>query len=154
MRTNYFGMLLFLVVLTSCNKESLTVTEADNIESLELDVIKIVNNYRSEIGQSVLAFSEVAYEYASEHNDYMISKGSISHDNFNSRASKIANQVNAELVAENVARNYDSASEAFEGWLNSSSHKKTMEGNFTHTAVSVKMNGDGNYYYTQIFVRQ
>ena len=58
-----------------------------------------------------------------------------------------------EFVAENVAKDYDSAIEAFDGWLNSSSHKKTMEDNFTHTAVSVKVNNAGDFYFTQIFFR-
>jgi uncharacterized protein YkwD len=61
--------------------------------------------------------------------------------------------VGISVVAENVAKDYDSAVEAFVGWLNSSSHKKTMEDNFTHTAVSVKVNGAGDFYFTQIFFR-
>ena len=83
----------------------------------------------------------------------MISKGSISHDNFSARASNIASEVGAEYVAENVAKDYDTAVTAFENWLASSSHKKTMEGEFTHTAVSVKKDADGNFYFTQLFFR-
>jgi uncharacterized protein YkwD len=58
------------------------------------------------------------------------------------------------MVAENVAKDYDTAMEAFEGWYQSSSHKKTMEGEFSHTAVSVKKNAQGDYYYTQLFYQE
>ncbi|MBT8320362.1 MAG: CAP domain-containing protein, partial [Eudoraea sp.] len=98
-------------------------------------------------------FSVVAYEYANAHNDYMIAKGDLSHDHFSSRASNIASETNAEYVSENIAKDYPSAQEAFEGWLNSPNHRKTMEGEFTHTAVSVKVDDGGNYYYTQLFYR-
>lgn len=83
----------------------------------------------------------------------MIARGTINHDNFSARASKISSIENAELVAENVAKDYANAAEAFQGWLDSSSHKKTMEGEFTHTAVSVKKDAHGKLYFTQIFFR-
>ncbi|MFS4492561.1 CAP domain-containing protein [Maribacter sp. 2308TA10-17] len=156
MRTHYVALVLFVITLASCSKESLentSITEAENATEVELELLAVVNDHRISLGQSALDFSEVAYEYANQHNDYMISKGSINHDNFSFRASKISSQVSAEFVAENVAKDYTNAAEAFQGWLNSSSHKKTMEGDFSHTAVSVKMNDAGNFYFTQIFFR-
>jgi len=156
MRTHYVALVLFVCTLASCSKEPIeiaSIAEAENAVEIELELLAVVNDHRDSIGQPALEFSEVAYEYANEHNDYMISKGSINHDNFSSRASKISSQVSAEFVAENVAKDYNNATEAFQGWLNSSSHKKTMEGNFSHTAVSVKMNNAGDFYFTQIFFR-
>ena len=81
-------------------------------------------------------------------------KEGLSHDNFSSRASKISLETNAKAVAENVAKDYSSATTAFEGWLNSSNHRATIEGDFTHTAVSVKKNSDGDYYFTQLFFKE
>ncbi|MGB5554510.1 MAG: CAP domain-containing protein [Flavobacteriaceae bacterium] len=157
MRTHYVALVLFVCTLASCTKESLKTTnlvEAENAKEVEQELLTVVNDYRNSLGYNRLEFSEVAYEYANQHNDYQIANGSISHDNFSSRASKIALQVEAEMVAENVAKDYNSALEAFEGWLNSSSHKKTMEGEFTNTAVSVKMTDSGVLYFTQIFFRK
>ncbi|TMM59192.1 CAP domain-containing protein [Maribacter algarum] len=157
MRTHFVALVLFVITLASCSKESLentSITEAENATDVELELLAVVNDHRISLGQSALDFSEVAYEYANQHNDYMISIGSINHDNFSSRASKISSQASAEFVAENVAKDYTNAAEAFQGWLNSSSHKKTMEGDFSHTAVSVKINDSGDYYFTQIFFRQ
>lgn len=156
MRTHYVALVLFVCTLASCSKESIentSIPEAENATEVELELLAVVNDHRVSLGQPALEFSEVAYEYANEHNDYMISIGSINHDNFSSRASKISSQVSAEFVAENVAKDYTNAAEAFQGWLNSSSHKKTMEGDFSHTAVSVKINDAGDFYFTQIFFR-
>jgi uncharacterized protein YkwD len=157
MRTQYVALVLFVCTLVSCSKESIentSIIEAENATAVEQELLSVVNNHRLSLGQPGLEFSAVAYEYANAHNDYMISIGSINHDNFSSRASKISSQLSAEFVAENVAKDYKTATEAFQGWLNSSSHKQTMEGEFSHTAVSVKINQSGNYYFTQIFFRQ
>ena len=147
-------LLLFLGSCTSESLEETPVLEAENVLTIEQDLLDIVNTHRLSLNTNTLQFSDVAYKYANLHTDYTISKGSISHDNFSSRASKIDSEISVEMVAENVAKDYDTAQEAFEGWYISSSHKKTMEGDFTHTAISVKKDDFGNYYFTQHFYKQ
>ncbi|MGB5500172.1 MAG: CAP domain-containing protein [Maribacter sp.] len=157
MRMRNAFLFLFVCILGSCSKESLdiaNIVEAKNAPEVENELLNTVNSHRVALGYSSLNFSAVAYEYANKHTDYMISKGGLSHDNFSSRAANIALEVEAELVAENVAKDHPTAAEAFNGWLNSSDHKKTMEGDFTHTAVSVKKSASGNYYYTQLFFKK
>lgn len=153
-----FAIPVLFVLLFSCTAEPLQddriIPEAENNVQLEQELLSVVNNHRSSLGLNQLEFSVIAYKYANKHTDYMISKGSLSHDNFSARASSINSEVTVKMVAENVAKDYDTAMEAFEGWYNSSSHKKTMEGEFTHTAVSVKKNGQGNYFYTQLFYQE
>lgn len=156
MRLSIIISVLFVCLATSCTKESVdnsNIPIAENAIAIEQQLLAVVNEHRTSLGYANLQFSEVAYNYANTHNDYMIAKGSLSHDNFSSRASGIAEEVNAEFVAENVAKDYSSALEAFQGWLESPNHKKTMEGEFTHTAISVKKDGQGNLYYTQLFYR-
>lgn len=157
MRQLYALPVLF-VLLFSCTAEPLAeeplLAEAENNLELEQELLGMVNDHRLALGINTLKFSEVAYKYANAHTDYMIAKGSLSHDNFSARASNIYAEVEAELVAENVAKEYDTALEAFEGWYQSSNHKKTMEGEFTHTAVSVKKDAQGDYYFTQLFYRK
>lgn len=156
MRTQFVAVVLFVCTLASCSKEPLNITniaETENAKEVEQELLGVVNDHRISLGQSALVFSEVAYEHANQHNDYMISIGTINHDNFSSRASKISSTASAEFVAENVAKDFSDAAEAFQGWLNSSSHKTTMEGDFSHTAVSVKVNDAGTFYFTQIFFR-
>ncbi|MEO9892684.1 CAP domain-containing protein [Aurantibacter sp.] len=159
MRLQHFMLVLFVCLGSSCSKESLETTDdigtivAKNNTVVEEELLNIVNDHRLSIGVNTLEFSEEAYVEANAHNDYMISKGSLSHDNFSSRASKIAAAVDVEYIAENVARNFDTASGAYGNWLASTSHKNTMEGDFTHTAVSVKIDAEGKLYFTQLFYR-
>ncbi len=126
------------------------VTDPDKLEG---ELIQLVNNHRVAIGKSTLLLSPSSYVHAKDHNGYMISKNKLSHDNFESRASKIALEINAVEIGENVARYYSSAEKTFDGWLNSSSHKTTLEGNYTHTTLSVQLDKEGRAYFTQIFMR-
>ncbi len=147
-------------ILYSCTKETSSldelssITEAENVVSIEQEILTLVNAHRISIGIDELSYNEVAHDYANQHTDYQISKGSISHDNFSLRASKISELTEAKLVAENVAKDFETADGAFQGWYESSSHKSTMEGDFTHTAVSVKRNDKGKLYFTQIFFKK
>ncbi len=155
-RLLYALLVLFVLVANSCSKEpveSTNIPVSANAVTVEQELLGMVNDHRASLGYNALQYSAVAYEYANIHTDYMISKGTISHDNFSARASSLSSRTDAEYVAENLARNYDSAAEAFASWLESSTHRKTMEGEFSHTAVSVKKDGTGNYYFTQLFYR-
>lgn len=147
-------LLLFLGSCTSNSLEETPVLEAENVITIEQDLLDIVNEHRLTLDTNTLEFSDVAYKYANIHTDYMIAKGSISHDNFSSRATNINSEVSVEMVAENVAKDYQTARDAFQGWYTSSTHKKTMEGDFTHTAISVKKDKQGYYYFTQLFYKQ
>lgn len=156
MKTKGLLLALLLCIGVSCTKESPGSAQYEvnqNAVAVEAALLEVVNSHRVGLGYNALEFSQVAYEYANAHNDYMIAKGGLSHDHFSSRASNIAAEANAEYVSENVAKDYPSAEQAFQGWLESPNHRKTMEGDFTHTAVSVKKDAQGNYYYTQLFYR-
>jgi uncharacterized protein YkwD len=156
MRLPIAVLVLFVLLAGSCSTESIqntTIPSSENAVLVEQALLDIVNDHRISLGYSSLLFSEVAYEYANTHTDYMIAKGSLSHDNFSSRASKISSEVDAEYVAENVAKDYPDAATALENWLQSPNHRKTIEGEFTHTAVSVKKDASGKLYFTQLFYR-
>ncbi|SIP98526.1 CAP domain-containing protein [Maribacter ulvicola] len=157
MRLLYAVTVFLLLFLGSCTSDSIDdtpVLEAENVLTIEQDLLDLINAHRLSLHTNTLDFSDVAYKYANLHTDYMISKGSISHDNFSSRASNINSEIAVEMVAENVAKDYQTALEAFEGWYTSRNHKKTMEGDFTHTGISVKKDELGNYYFTQLFYKQ
>ena len=157
MRLLYAVPVFLLLFLDSCTNDAIeetSILEAENVVTIEQDLLDIVNEHRLTLNANTLKFSDIAYKYANIHTNYMIAKGSISHDNFSSRATNINSEVEVEMVAENVAKDYLSAIDAFQGWYNSSSHKKTMEGDFTHTGISVKKDEQGNYYFTQLFYKQ
>lgn len=164
-----YGTLLVIVLaitLGACSTSTIQEETQDYTEAtlgnekitvdpnaMETEVITLVNNHRASMGLPKLEDSSTSYKYAEEHNDYMISKNSLSHDNFQSRAEKIAQETNAISISENVARYYTSAEKTMEGWLNSASHKEAMEGDFTHTTLSVQLDKQGRPYYTQIFMK-
>ncbi len=145
---------LFIALAFSCsgeNADAETYPEAENVHGIEQELLGLVNGHRASLGYAPLSFSQVAYKYANQHTDYMVAAGSISHYNFSARASGIAEEVDARAVAENVAKDYPTAQKALEGWLGSESHRKTMEGDFSHTAISVKRDSRGTLYFTQLF---
>lgn len=153
----YILLVVVFMLGSSCSKETadpFVITSAISSPEAEQQLLGLVNEHRTSLGYPALAYSVVAYEHAGSHTDYMISKGSINHDNFSARASDLSALVNAEYVAENVAKDYPDAQQAMDGWLSSADHRKTIEGNFTHTAVSVKKDAAGIYYYTQLFIRK
>lgn len=151
----------FVCILSSCSKESIEVVDdavapienIANAVNVEAQIMDLVNEHRISLGKNTLAFDNVAYDFANEHTNYMISKGETSHDNFTKRASSMSQKVQASAIAENVASKYDSASEAVENWLASDEHRAAIEGDYTHTAVSVKEDQNGDFYFTQMFYR-
>lgn len=159
-------VLAILLVFASCSKSSTeefeqlyTEANAGNEKvtvdpvKMEEDLLNLINDYRQSIGLNILEQSSSAYKYAEEHNEYMISKNSLSHDNFESRAAKIADEMNAQLISENVARYYTSAEVTLDAWINSTSHREAMEGDFSHTTLSVQLDKIGRPYFTQIFIK-
>ena len=150
------AILAVVFVAGSCSTDPINETEiptATNAVEVEQELLGIVNAHRKTLGQSILEFSPVAYEHANDHGDYMVATGKLSHHNFSARAMRITEETNAEFVGENVAKGYPTATEAFSNWMASPSHKATMEDDFTHTAISVKVDNNGTYYYTQLFYR-
>ncbi|MEJ2583741.1 MAG: CAP domain-containing protein [Robiginitalea sp.] len=147
-------LVLTVIFSFSCTKESPEkeyALVAHKVPGIENELLDMVNQHRASMGQKALSFSEVAYKYASSHTDYMIEKGTISHDNFNNRASLISREENAMAVSENLAKGYKTAKKALDGWLSSESHRKTVEGNYSHTAISVKRDAKGTLYFVQLF---
>ena len=163
MKTKYLLFLIALAIYISCSKPALSgtevqnnlqITEVSNTQSpLENELFKMVNAHRTAVGLTELIFEGTSYYYAKEHTDYMISKGQTSHAKFGERAEKIAEQTGAKKVSENVAKDYENISIAMAAWLDSPDHRKNIEGNYTHSALSIKADTEGQLYFTQIFLK-
>ncbi|MRI00167.1 CAP domain-containing protein [Kriegella sp. EG-1] len=161
-----FNLLILIALLTltvSCSStnteeaELYTEIAATNskaeISEIEQEVIDVVNDYRISKGLNTLQFSTVAYSYATDHNNYMIDAGKISHDNFGKRSSNLSLETNSEYVSENLGKDFYNADQILEAWINSPTHKKVMEGDVNYTAVSVTADDNGVLYFTQIFFK-
>lgn len=154
---------LVLVAFQSCSKDTyvemeeqsnLSISVASNIQTAqENELFDLVNEHRLSIGLNELQFESVSYYYAKEHTKYMIEEGQTSHNSFGDRAQNISDKTGASNVSENVAKDYDTAMEAFEAWLDSPNHRKNLEGDYTHSALSILPDEEGELYFTQIFIR-
>ncbi len=161
----YTLIVIFTIILSSCSTTSVAEDEAlfENEPTAEVVVelsaqeqalFDMVNEYRVSQQLDALKFDAASHEFAVEHNEYMISKGKLSHDHFNARASKVSKVTAANYVAENIAKDYQLIDDALAAWLNSTPHKNTIEGDFTHSTISIVRDARGNPYYTQIFLRK
>ncbi|WP_339625707.1 CAP domain-containing protein [uncultured Maribacter sp.] len=159
---------LIITFLSSCSKyenfvgfeestddltSKVTFVSSDAHNTIEAELFAMINNYRTSIGLNEMEFESTTYYYAGLHTDYMIENGTTSHVKFGERAENISKRTGAVFVAENVAKDYDTTTDAFEAWLDSPGHRKNLEGNFDYSAVSIKRNSNGDLYFTQVFFR-
>ncbi len=151
--------LAFLTILTcniGCSKDddSATDPEQEVVIDMATKILQLVNEHRSGIGKDILKTNTLAENLAEEHNMFMISQGDISHDNFDHRANRLFDEEDAKNVGENVAFKQRSAEQVMMAWLNSSGHRKNIEGDFSHIGISVSKNDSGTYYFTQLFLKK
>lgn len=128
-----------------------------SLASIEEAVHNQVNRYRANQGLSPLSLDSQITEQARIHSRNMASgRVGFSHDGFNGRAQAIAKVIPLSSAAENVAYNQgysDPATQAVQGWINSSGHRANIVGAYNKTGIGVAKNARGQYYYTQIFIR-
>tara|TARA_R110002074_G_scaffold197610_7_gene364861 strand:+ start:22880 stop:23398 length:519 start_codon:yes stop_codon:yes gene_type:complete len=161
-------LVLLLMLITSCSKyenyagykqssdnltSKVTLISSDTHSIIESELFEMMNIYRVSIGLNELEFESTTYYYAGLHTNYMIENGITSHDKFSERAENISKRTGAVFVAENVARNYDTLEAALEAWLDSPGHRINIEGNYTHSAINIRPNSNGDLYFTQLFFR-
>ena len=158
-------ILLLTVIFTmnSCSSDSSEVT-ADSTSAvlvenyaysdIELETMKLINDYRVSIGLNPLEkINHISYK-SEEHDFYMIDQKKASHDGFTDRANNIMKVLGAKTVGENIAYNYNSPQAAVTAWLNSPAHKENIEGNYTHFGISIREDAStGKKYYTNIFAK-
>ncbi len=163
------ALFVVLSLLYSCSEDESPVTdeetsseqppvdptdeETPSEQSIENEILKLVNEYRATKGLSPLEMSETANQLAVDHSKYMISIGQINHDNFDEKFEILKEKESATSIAENVASFYPDAKSVVEAWIGSDGHRKNIEGDFTHIGIAAVKDASGRYYYTQIFYR-
>ena len=120
----------------------------------ELQVMALINTYRVSIGLNKLEqINYISYK-SEEHDNYMIANNVVNHDDFSARSQNIMEVLGAKMVGENIAYNFNTPQSVMDAWLNSSTHKGNIEGNFTHFGISIRIDPvGGQKYYTNIFVK-
>lgn len=125
-----------------------------NLETMESDILKYVNDDRISHGLSPLQMNQLESSLAARHShDMSVGKVKFGHEGFNARAKTIQRELGSIEIGENVAEGSMTAREVVEGWLHSPGHKKNIEGNFTLTGIGYAADKKGDIYFTQIFSR-
>ena len=157
-------ILCFSITLLSCSSEDAAGTSSAQPSivlntythsAFELELLDLVNQDRVSKGLNALTIiSEISY-VASTHDDYMILKGTPSHDNFEDRANLLRNGLGAVSTSENIAAGYNTAASVLAAWNASPTHKANLEGTtHTHFGLAVKADATGKKYYTLMFIRK
>lgn len=162
--TKLFGRILITVflslVIIACEKEEIfenTIKEEliDDYNPIELELMKLVNEHRTEIGLKSLFPLNLVTKEASLHTDYMVTQEKISHDNFEIRTSNLFNNAGVKSVGENVGFGYKTAKNFLNGWLSNAGHREILESKtFTHFGISAKKNSEERFYVTHIFIKK
>ena len=162
--TYYLPLLALMTLLTfsSCSTEDFPVDSIDVInlqnapapKAIEIEILELINEHRISIGLSPLNSLKIVKSVAFTHTDYMVEVNSVNHDNFYQRKISLEQNANAKAVSENVAYAYSTAQSVVNAWLNSESHRETIEGDFTDFEVSAEQNKEGKWYYTNMFIKR
>ncbi len=131
--------------------EELIIPEA---KLIEIEILELINEYRVSQGLCNLVTMDIVKYQAFSHTDYMIEQNNISHDYFFSRKAFLQSQAGALEVSENVAYGYSYAESVVNAWINSESHRATIEGDFTDFDISAEQNDEGVWFFTNIFVKK
>lgn len=128
-----------------------------SIAALEQAIHTQINQHRRDQGLPPLTLDPRISEQARLHSQAMASgQVTFGHDGFDQRASAIRRSIAWNSIAENVATNQGYSTpdrQAVIGWLNSSGHRRNIEGQYNLTGIGIVRNRQGQYYFTQIFVR-
>jgi uncharacterized protein YkwD len=174
----FFGVLILLGGLSGCSATydvfepenqaassettpTSTVAQKSNsgkFTELEQSFYQQVNQYRKSRNLPPLALDNRISVQARVHSEAMASgRVPFSHNGFDDRVKIISRSISYRSAAENLAYNQgysDPTKQAVEGLIKSPGHRKNMEGNFNLTGVGVSKNAQGEYYFTQIFIKR
>ncbi|MBE9128421.1 CAP domain-containing protein [Coleofasciculus sp. LEGE 07092] len=126
--------------------------------NLEDAVYQQINQYRLSRNLPPLTLNDRISKQARLHSSAMATgQVPFSHQGFDQRIRAIAASIPYSSAAENVAYNQghrDPAQQAVQGWLKSPGHRQNIEGEFDLTGIGISKNAQGEYYFTQIFIKR
>jgi uncharacterized protein YkwD len=144
-------------IVVSQQADEQTRAAATATSAMEQAVFQQINEYRRQKGLSALTLNATISRQARSHSQDMSRSRVLSHDGFNTRIQTISKSIAYRAAAENVAYNMGYTNpdrQAVQGWIKSAGHRQNIEGNYGLTGIGVAKNSQGEYYFTQIFIRQ
>ena len=127
------------------------------LNSIELAIYNRVNQYRQTLDLPPLEIDPIISVQAKIHSQEMAKTGNLSHDGFQGRVESFARVIPYRNAGENIATCIGFARPdevVVQGWIESEGHHRNMIGRYDLTGIGVVQNNKGEYYFTQIFVRQ
>lgn len=130
------------------------ISQANN-STLQNAIFEDINAYRSAHGLQQLKLNPFICEVASNHSSDMAKNiTAFGHSGFNKRIKRIFDHFNQpRSIAENVACTDSNPKQVVNLWLNSSGHRKNIEGNYNMTGIGIATDENGRVFVTQIFLR-
>lgn len=154
MKTIFLALHLFIVALVATPSVLFAQHNDPHNKVLAIRVLELINDHRSHIGLRPLKMNDAIPPIAEQHSHNMALKRTpFGHKGFDARMESVSTKVPSNSWAENVAFGSDDPKEIVDMWLNSSGHRKNIEGNYDQTGIGIAVSKDGYYYYTQIFVK-
>ena len=126
------------------------------MSTLNVDILKLINQHRRSIGLGDLQMLDIVNSEAQQHSTDMVKgKTPFGHEGFEYRVADIRKVTGfIKGAAENVAYGLLTAEEVVDGWLHSPGHKKNIEGDYNFTGIGTVQREDGVIYFTQIFIKK
>jgi uncharacterized protein YkwD len=150
-------IILFLLLLLCCTCDEPKIEtpplQTYNPSVIEVNMLELLNDYRSEHNlQTVTEMNHIS-ALAYEHNLWMIQNHQVNHSYFYARASNIEQVFNVERIGEIIAYNYITNSSALSAWIDSPMHAAVLDDNhYGYVGISITQDTiTSRKYYTVIF---
>lgn len=131
--------------------------EGDGIAAMEMDAFDLINDERATEGVEPLVMDADLRAVARAHSEDMVERDFFAHNNPDGESpfDRIhAAGLEYSAAAENIAWNSfsDPVATAVDGWMGSAGHRTNiLNPVYTHTGMGVADNGEGGFYFTQVF---
>ena len=131
--------------------------EGEGIAAMEIDAFDLINDERATEGVDPLVMDADLRAVARAHSEDMVERDFFAHNNPDGESpfDRIrAAGLDYSAAAENIAWNSfsDPVATAVDGWMDSPGHRTNiLNPVYTHTGMGVADNGEGGFYFTQVF---
>lgn len=125
-------------------------------KAMEQEVLRLVNQARTENGLNTLAWADDLADIARAHSADMIKRSFFSHTNPDGQSpfDRIKNNgISYRAAAENIAYGQPNAASVMNSWMNSSGHRANiLNANLKEIGIGAVKNSSGTVYWTQVFI--
>ncbi len=132
--------------------------DPQTLRALERELLHQVNQHRRSRQLPPLDLNPAITQQARIHSERMAAKAiEFDSSGFDDRIKTIAITLNVQKAAENIAidpSNINVAQSTLQGWLGQISNRQNLEGDYNATGIGIAQNLAGEYYLTQIFVKE